>query len=197
MKKCIILFALFLTACSSTDSVTSRSNGMIMRALSYIPMTTKRHLNDSGPEDVKNVVRDGLAKFPLEDLYRINQLKIKMADSSLANCRAMAMNSVFGSYEKEVAFSSLSDAEFDEYARLVAKTFSLGTNYDIKAAPKASLSEVDRIIQKALKTGLDAPGMLGGDDYDQLCWKFQKISRYADGPRTEETDKLIRHLVDI
>jgi hypothetical protein len=189
----ILLCLLFLNGCA-----TNPNDGMIPRIYSYLPADTKRELQKKTPAAFQDVVNSGFQKLDIADLYLLNHYKLQIIETSYENCLVMINDKAVSSVKKEVILAGLPPADYDQYAKIMAKAMSLGVNDDIKAPARINKKEFDR----AFDTALDSPTAgslpkyfekLKISDQDQ-CALFHKGLSYVDQKRNRIAEIIVRYL---
>lgn len=188
MKSIYIFLVAALVGCSSS----SHRNNMSSKIFDNIPAEVQTNLKAFSQEELAKVANSGLEKLPLEDLYRLNQLKLKMVRSSLENCKSLMTSSPFTNNQ---IFKVLDDQEYEAFAKINAKAFILGMNKEIKGTPRPSKSAND----KALEIVYSAPNSIfmkynPNIKLQEDCWALEKIMSYTDEKRNTAAETLLRYL---
>ena len=188
MKYIYIFLVAALVGCSSS----SHRNNMSSKIFDNIPAEVQTNLKAFSQEELAKVANSGLEKLPLEDLYRLNQLKLKMVRSSLENCKSLMTSSPFTNNQ---IFKVLDDQEYEAFAKINAKAFILGMNKEIKGTPRPSKSAND----KALEIVYTAPNSIfmkynPNIKLQEDCWALEKIMSYTDEKRNTAAETLLRYL---
>ncbi len=197
MKVFLILILTVIAGCSSSP----QRDGMLLRAVSHIPSSTKRHLAGSSRDQIQQMVIEGAQKFSLDELYKLNSLKLKILEGSDVGCRAIFDNSIDPN-SREIAFNSLNDDEYDDYAKLYARAVSLGTSYDIKPFIKPTQEEFEDSIGIVIKENekqtakLTSP-LIKGDELQEKCTLFKTVMRYADQKRDYTSENIVKFMAII
>ncbi len=191
MKLILLSLIFVLAGCASNSSRSS----MILRTLYYVPKATQVYIESLPQEDIISLANSGFEKFDLQDLYRFNQLRLQIVRSSLENCHALMQTS--GAREEEM-FNSLDDQQYDEFARLKAKAFVLGSNQNLKGTPRPSKAS----FEKALGIVYSAPDSISmkyirKDKAQEDCWALEKILSYTDEKRNTAAETLVRYMTTL
>lgn len=193
MRNLLFIIFILISGCA-----TNPNDGMIPRIYSYLPADTKRELQKKTPAAFQDVVNAGYQKLDLADLYLINHYKLQIIETSYENCLVMINDKAVSSVKKEVILAGLSPADYDQYAKIMAKAMTLGVNNEIKAPVRINKKEFDR----AFDTALDSPtagslpkyfDKMKVTDQDQ-CILFHKGLSYVDQKRNRISEVIVRYL---
>ncbi|MBY0413032.1 MAG: hypothetical protein K2Q18_02650 [Bdellovibrionales bacterium] len=195
MKKIIVptLLVLTLFGCASTPRV-----GLIAKAAPYIPGSAQTNLKGLDAEAFQKALEGGFRKLPLEDLYSFSQIRLKTISASRENCLAILDEGAVASVRKQKALETLTDDEYDQYARIIAKAITLSANNDVKALERPRKSE----FEKAFEMALDAPTVgqmpkyltkLPDPTQDQ-CWSIFKALSYVDQKRNKLSETIVKYI---
>lgn len=199
MRKLLILTTLILAGCASS---TPKNDALELRVLSYISGPTKTQYARLAPIEAREVTYLGLQKLPLEDLYHFNYLQLILMESSAANCNAIVANSsADASEEKDIGLDSLTDEEYDEYARILAKMITLGTDYNLRTYPTPSKEQFNEAVKIVMANEVSAPtssrlrnARRKSGSNQERCLTYQKIANYIDEKRDPTAETLVRYL---
>ena len=193
MKKLILIALFILSSCA-----TYQRPGLIPKMLSYVSTPIKAELEKSTPDKLQKIVESGLQKLTLEELYTLNHFRVKMIEVSRENCMVVLEDRTINSPRKEKALESLTEEEYDQYARIMANVITLGSNHAAKIPVRPTKKE----FKKAFDIALDAPtsGIIPeylkdvpNVEQDQ-CWVLHKGLRYADEKRNRIAEMVVRYM---
>lgn len=194
MSRLFILVTLaILASCAS-----NQRQAILPKMLSYVPNTNKNQLATASPDTLQKIFESGLQKLSLDDLYVLNHFRVKMIEASRENCMVVLEDRTISSPRKEQALMSLSNEEYDQYARTIAKAVTLGANYDAKVPPRPNKNEFTKAFDIALgapTSGIIPSYLVGVKDLEQdQCWVLHKGLRYADEKRNRIAEIVVRYM---
>lgn len=189
----IIIF-LILFGCASAP----REN-LISKSVSYVPASAQKNLKGLDPDAFQKAIEAGFRKLPLEELYSFNQKRLIMLRASRENCLSFLDEGAIASAKKQKALEALSNDEYEQYAKVIAKAIALGADSEAKVTPRPSKNEFD----KAFGIALDAELVGGKLSYiktkephptDVQCESLYKALNYADQKRNKIAETIVKYL---
>lgn len=193
MKKLILISLIVLSSCA-----TNQRQGIMPKMLSHISGPTKSKLANLSEDKLQKIVESGLHKLTLEELYTLNQFRVKMIEASRENCLVVLEDRTVNSPRKEKALEVLTDEEYNQYAMIMANVITLGANHEAKIPVRPTKKE----FNKAFDIALDAPTSgiipeylknIPNVEQDQ-CWVLHKGLRYADEKRNRIAEIVVRYM---
>jgi hypothetical protein len=194
MKNFLMVAALILMNGCASDP----NNGMIPRVYSYVSGATQKELSKASPAAFQNIIETGFRKLSIDELYQLNQFKLKIISTSRENCLVMLEDGGISSPKKELALKTLPPSDYDQYAKIIAKAITLGPDDSVKPAPKFNKTEFEKAMNVALETQTvgELPKHLAlvKDPAQDQCWMFYKGLTYADQKRNRFSEVIVRYM---
>lgn len=194
MRRLFILVILTaLTGCAS-----NQRQAILPKMLSYVPVSNKNQLATASPDTLQKIFESGLQKLSLDDLYAMNHFRVKMIEATRENCMVILEDRTISSARKEQALLSLSNEEYDQYTRIIAKAVTLGANYEAKVPPRPNKNEFTKAFDIALgapTSGIIPTYLVGIKNLEQdQCWVLHKGLRYADEKRNRIAEIIVKYM---
>lgn len=188
MKYFMMFLTLALFSCASSQN----KNSMSFKISQQIPKEIQQRFGSLSHDEIAKVANEGFEKLSLENLYRLNQLRLKIVRSSLNNCKSLMQP---GSFTKDELFKSLDEKEADDYSSINAKAFTLGDNPATKGSPRPTKTA----FEKALTIVYSAPDSMfmkykQKNKIEEDCWALEKILSYTDEKRNSAAETMVRYM---
>lgn len=197
-------YLIWLSIAFSLNLSIALSNGPVENPEAYLDEQFEKYLTDQPRAAFKEMsartvslkTQDGYHRLKKEELYRWNQLRLKMAEANLKLCSSLWL----GGVENEDMYSSFKGfypGDLNDWARLSAKAFEAGWKLEAsKAYPETEMQKILFDISLTLNKKEKARFFEALRQVDRVnpreaCWMLKKTLKWIEENRNLESEKLL------